>query len=151
MSNYKFPDIQKEIADASLQKDLIKNKRNNINLNKDPNIISGSVFDINAFNKKLNNVYSMYKQEEDIENKIRKLKEVSSIPDPNRMTLNKFKIGILLDTYDMFYELFYTRDYTIPNIKKIMNKNYRKITFFILLLLLFVLFFVFVSIKSYLF
>ena len=152
MSNYRFPNIQKDIANANIKKQLLKNKEKNIfDFHNNSNITIGGIFNVDAFNKRLDKTFSNILQRQKIEDKIKKLKAKSIIPDPNTLTLNQFISGIILDTYDMFNELFTINSYSKSNLNKIMDKNYRRITLYILLLILTITIYYILSIKSYLF
>lgn len=153
MTNYRFQDIQKDITDLTIQQNKLDlNKDFNLNkLRDDKDITIGGVFNVKAFNNKLNNIFSNVLNKQKIEDKIKKLKKQSTIPNPETMTLNQFKSGLILDTYDMFNELFSLKKFNKNNINNVMDKNYRKITLFILLLLFFIIVYFSQSIKSYLF
>jgi len=152
MSNYKFQNIQKDIANASIQKELLKNKEKNIiNFHDDSNLMIGGLFNVDAFNYKLDKIFSIIQQRQKIEDKIKELKDKSTIPNPDNMTLNQFISGILLDTYDMFNELFTIKVYSRSNLNLIMDKNYRRITLYILLIIFAIIIYYILSIKSYLF
>lgn len=151
MANYRFSDIAKDIANLAIQRDLLKNK--DINLNKlkdDKDITIGSVFNVKAFNKKLDSIFSDIIKRQKIEEKIAKLKKKSTIPNPDTMTFNQLKSGLILDTYDMFNELFSIKKIDKQNINNVLDKNYRKLTLLILLLIFFIIFYFSQSIKSYL-
>ena len=154
MFNYKFQDINKDITEATIQKNILIdiNKNQNItNLYNDPNITIGGKFNVNEFNQHIDKVFSNIQQQQNIEDKIKKLKEKSTIPDPNSMTLNQFISGLILDTYDMFNELFKLETYSKSNLNMIMNKNYRKITLYIIIIIIIIIIYNILSIKSYLF
>jgi hypothetical protein len=151
MSNFKFQNINKDIANATIQKELLKNREKNINLHDNSHITIGGLFNVDAFNKKLDKIFSNIQQRQKIEETIKELKVKSTIPNPDKMTLNQFISGITADTYDMFYELFTINVYSKSNINKIMDKNYRRITLYIILLILLIIIYYILSIKSYFF
>ena len=151
MTNYRFPDITKDIANLAIQRDLLKNKDINLNrLKDDKDITIGSVFNVKAFNKKLDSIFSDIIKRQKIEEKIAKLKKKSTIPNPDTMTFNQLKSGLILDTYDMFNELFSIKKIDKQNINNVLDKNYRKLTLLSLLLIFFIIFYFSQSIKSYL-
>jgi hypothetical protein len=151
MTNYRFPDKIKDIANLAIQRDLLKNKDINLNrLKDDKDITIGSVFNVKAFNKKLDSIFSDIIKRQKIEEKIAKLKKKSTIPNPDTMTFNQLKSGLILDTYDMFNELFSIKKIDKQNINNVLDKNYRKLTLLSLLLIFFIIFYFSQSIKSYL-
>jgi hypothetical protein len=150
MANFKFQNVQKDIANATIQRNLLLNSEK-LKFNDDKDITIGGIFNVNAFNKKLNKIYSDILVKERIEENITKLKAKSKIPNPNSMTLSQFTSSLISDTYDMFDEIFKIKEYSKPNINKVMNKNYRRITLYILLLFLAILIYHMLSIKSYFF
>ena len=152
MTEYKFKNIQKDIAKLAIQRDLLKNSEKNImNLQNDPNITIGGIFNVDAYNKKLDRIFSLIQKRTKIEDIIKQLRKQSRIPNPNKMTVKQFKSGLILDTYDMFDELRNIKKINKSNITSIIDKNYRKITLYFLLLILFILIYYFQSINSYLF
>jgi len=142
---FKFPDVQKNIINYIQQKELIIDDKVDSS-----DIQIGGLFDKDAFNKKLDKIYSNIVKRKNIEDKIKELKNKSSIPNPNEMTVNQFISAILLDTYDMFYELYNIKIFSRKNINTIIDKNYRRITLYILILLLVIIYYYIISIKSYL-
>ena len=99
------------------------------NIRNNPNQIKSNLSNISApSNKKLDYIYSVIKQRQ-------QMKADATIPDPDKMTFNQFKSSIIVDTYDMFNDLFTLRNINKSNLNNIMDKNYRKITLFIILLI----------------
>ena len=170
MLNYRFQNIQNDITNATIEKNLINNKINTIyeeqnksiggkyNINgykSDPttinNKITDKIFDVNVFNKNIDKLYSNIQQRQKIEDKIKDLKLKSKLPNPDEMTISQFIKAIILDTYDTFIELSNIKKYSKSKINHIFDKNYRTITIYIILLIFFIAIYHILSIKSYLF
>jgi len=148
MINYRFQNIDKDLTNAITQKNiLLQNNKDIIKQHNESNIM----IDKNITNQNIDKIYSNIRQIQKIEDKIKELKEKSSIPDPNSMTLDQFISALLLDTYDMFNELLLINEYSISDINKIVDKNYRKIIIYILLIIIIIIIYYMLSIKSYLF
>ena len=141
---FKFPDVQKNIINYIQQKELIIDDKVDSS-----DIQIGGLFDKDAYNKKLDKIYSNIVKRKNIEDKIKELKNKSSIPNPNEMTVNQFISAILLDTNDMFYELYNIKIFSRKNINTIIDKNYRRITLYILILLLVIIYYFSLHFISY--
>ena len=141
MTSYRFYNIEKNIIDTTTQRDLLANKE----------IVNNNfASDINAFNRNLDRIYSDITQRQNLDKKIAQLKAESRIPDPDKLTLNQFISGLSLDLYDMCNELINKDNVSVAEIVIIIDKNYRKLTILIIILMIFLLVFYILSIKSYL-
>ena len=148
MMNYRFQNINKDLTNTITQKDiLLQNNKDIIKQHNESNIM----IDKNITSQNIDKIYSNIRQIQKIEDKIKELKEKSSIPNSDNMTLNQFISALFLDTYDMFNELLLINEYSIPKLNKIVDKNYRKITIYILLIIIIIIIYYMLSIKSYLF
>lgn len=146
--NYRFQNINKDLTNTITQKDiLLQNNKDIIKQHNESNIM----IDKNITSQNIDKIYSNIRQIQKIEDKIKELKEKSSIPNSDNMTLNQFISALFLDTYDMFNELLLINEYSIPKLNKIVDKNYRKITIYILLIIIIIIIYYMLSIKSYLF
>ena len=102
--------------------------------------IVGGVFDLNAFNVQADKVENLARMKRHIKEKIRLLQLNYKFIDFTDLSIKEFIYSLYLDIYTFFIEL--------GNIKKIndvitaINKNYRRLTFIFIILLIVVIYFI---------
>ena len=122
----------------NIDKDILKKK--------DPNITV-----VNAFNSRIDNIFSDVLIRQNLDQKIAKLKAESRIPNPNKMTLSQFIVGLQVDIFDTYNELMSINILSISKINRILDKNYRRLTILVILFCILFIIYHILSIKSYLF
>ena len=138
MTNYKFQDI-----DGSKEISSLKSTVNELNIKqqqskniKVSDITHGGIFDLKAFNKKVDKVNKINREKSRIKQRIKQLQLKYKPLDYNKLTIEELKNSLLLDTYDMVYEIFSMEKFSIEKINIILSKNYRKLTILFILLII---------------
>jgi hypothetical protein len=138
MTNYKFQDI-----DGSKEISSLKSTENELNIKqqqskniKVSDITHGGIFDLKAFNKKVDKVNKINREKSRIKQRIKQLQLKYKPLDYNKLTIEELKNSLLLDTYDMVYEIFSMEKFSIEKINIILSKNYRKLTILFILLII---------------
>lgn len=131
--NYTFPNIDAEIDRLSNEEKNLKLEREKKKIIKPSEVIAGSVFDSALFNRKLDEINEINRKRRKIKDKIKLFKLKKRHVDYDDLTIRQFKNGIILDTYDMFSELFSMKSFSFKNINYIINKNYRKIILLVII------------------
>jgi hypothetical protein len=138
---YEFPDIyaQKQIKKLSQEDNLLKINLDKMNdFKSDPNITIGGTFDLKVFNKKMDQIKKIRDRRNEIRDQIKLLKLSFKPLDYNRMTIGEFKQGLIFDTICMIKEFQDPiKPFTWSKFITIINKKYRKITIFVILLIIF--------------
>jgi hypothetical protein len=100
-----------------------------MDFSNDNNITIGEIFNVNQFNKPVNNIAI---QQLNITKK-------QKILDPNITPFSTYFYDSIYDTNVMLYSLYNIKNINIDNINSIMKKNYRWLKLYILLLLLLII------------
>lgn len=138
---YKFPEIDasKEISEYTNTLAKIEIEQKILNKIKLEDVTIGSIFDAKAFNKKVDAINELIMKKNKIKDKINLLKLKYRPIDYNKMTIDEFKFGLITDINLMINELLLMKNFNYNQFNNIINKNYRKLTILILLLLLFII------------
>jgi hypothetical protein len=115
---------------------------------KPSDVSIGGKFDLKAFNDKLNKVSSLRKAESKIKDKIQLAKLQYRPVSHNHLTIDQLKQAMIIDIYDMCIEMSEMKNINFVSINMILSKNYRKITFLIILLLFIIISYIIISILS---
>ena len=104
-----------------------------MDFSNDNNITIGGIFNVNEFNKAVDNIYNNIAiQQLNITKKQKKL-------DPNITPFTTYFYNSIYDINVMLYSLYNIKNININNINIIMKKNYRWLKLYILLLLLLII------------
>ena len=101
MTNYKFQDIDgsKEISSLKSTVNELNIKQQQSNNTKASDITHGGIFDLKAFNKKVDKVNKINREKSRIKQRIKQLQLKYKPLDYNKLTIEELKNSLLLDTY----------------------------------------------------
>ena len=111
-------------------------------------VIAGSVFDIKAFNLKVDKYSELIRKRRKLKDKLQLEKLKHKAFDYGDITYNQFRYKLIGDFYNMFNEIKNMSSFSFTKLSVIINKGYRKlmILFIILIgLLLFLIMYKFLS------
>jgi hypothetical protein len=150
LDKYKFENINDNDKIIELEKkvknlnELLK-KKSKI---KKSDVTYGQVFDIKLFNAKVNEVNDITRKKNKIRDQIKLSRLNYRPPNPGRLTITEFKQGLLLDTYHMFKDFTTLKKINYNDINNILNKNYRRLTLLIILLIICIISYILIKFLS---
>jgi hypothetical protein len=137
---YKFPDVESNIVQLKKIDQLLSDQYKLESKFRVDEYIHGGVFDLNSFNKQVNKVNDIARELRRTREKIRLLKIKDVNIDHDDLTIGQFKSALFLDFFDMIVEIFSIDGFSFGKLSKIVNKNYRRISIFIIILIMVMLY-----------
>ena len=115
---------------------------------KRSDVTYGQVFDIKLFNAKVNEVNDITRKKNKIKDQIKLSRLNYRPPNPDKLTITELKQGLLLDTYQMFKDFTTLKKISHNDINNILNKNYRRLTLLIILLIICIISYILIKFLS---
>jgi hypothetical protein len=103
-------------------------------------VIAGSVFDIKAFNLKVDKYSEILRKRRKLKDQIQ-LEKLKHKPfDYGNITYNQFRYKLIGDFYNMIDEIINMSSFSFTNLSVIINKGYRKLMILVIILIILLLF-----------
>lgn len=138
LKNYRFPDIDARITFTKLiaeEKKLRAEEKKISRFTMNDITPPGAVFDVAAFNKQVDKIFTIKRKRKKIKDKIQLLKIQYTPLNYNKLSIGEMKHGLVNDLYDMLQEIK-DMEKNKTSLNEIFNKNYRKVTILFIILLI---------------